>query len=58
MPRPIKGRRVGFIPEVTYFKPNGIPMRFLETVSLSIEELEAMRLKDQQRGYSRRNALN
>ena len=46
MPRPIKWRRVGFVPEVTYFKPTGIPMRALEAVSLSIEELEAIRLKD------------
>ncbi|MDY6910903.1 MAG: DUF134 domain-containing protein [Chloroflexota bacterium] len=46
MPRPIKWRRVGFVPEVTYFKPTGIPMRALEAISLSIEELEAIRLKD------------
>ena len=48
MPRPIKGRRVGFIPEANFFKPAGIPMRDLEEVSLSIEELESLRLKDQE----------
>lgn len=48
MVRPIKGRRVGFVPEVTYFKPTGIPMHVLEVVSLSVEELEAIRLKDQE----------
>ena len=48
MPRPIKWRRVDFLPEVTYFKPTGIPMRALEVVSLSVEELEAVRLKDQE----------
>ena len=48
MPRPIKWRRVGFLPEVTYFKPTGIPMRALEVASLSVEELEAIRLKDQE----------
>ncbi|NQT74115.1 MAG: DUF134 domain-containing protein [Chloroflexi bacterium] len=48
MPRPIKWRKVGFIPEANYFKPAGIPMRDLEEVSLSIEELEAVRLKDQE----------
>ena len=46
MPRPIKWRRVTFIPEATYFKPAGIPMRVLEEVCLSVEEAEAIRLKD------------
>jgi predicted DNA-binding protein (UPF0251 family) len=46
MPRPIKWRRVAFIPEATYFKPAGIPMRVLEEVCLSVEEAEAIRLKD------------
>lgn len=34
------------IPEVTYFKPVGIPLRALEDVGLIIEEVEALRLKD------------
>lgn len=46
MPRPIKDRRVAFLPEVTYFKPAGIPLRVLEESRLSIEEVEAIRLKD------------
>ena len=46
MPRPAKCRRVAFIPGVTYFKPAGIPLRFLEEIRLSIEEAEAVRLKD------------
>ena len=46
MPRPIKCRRVAFLPDVTYFKPAGIPMRVLEEVRLSVEEAEAIRLKD------------
>lgn len=46
MPRPTKCRRVVFIPEVTYFKPAGIPLRILEEVCLSVEEAEAIRLKD------------
>ena len=41
-----KWRRVAFIPEVTYFKPAGIPYRILEEVCLSVEEAEAIRLKD------------
>ena len=46
MPRPIKDRRVSFMPEVTYFKPAGIPLRVLEESRLSVEEVEAIRLKD------------
>jgi len=46
MPRPIKHRRVFYIPEVTYFKPAGIPLRVLEESRLSVEEVEAIRLKD------------
>jgi len=46
MPRPQKCRRVAYLPEVTYFKPAGIPLRFLEEVVLSVEEVEALRLKD------------
>jgi len=44
--RPIKWRRVAFTPEVTYFKPAGTPMRILQEVCLSVEEAEAIRLKD------------
>jgi predicted DNA-binding protein (UPF0251 family) len=46
MPRPPKCRRVEFLPYVTYFKPAGIPLRDLEEVWMSIEEAEALRLKD------------
>lgn len=46
MPRPLKWRRVDFIPSVTHFKPAGIPLSALEEVSLTMEEVEAIRLKD------------
>ena len=46
MARPFKCRRVAFMPGVTYFKPAGIPLRSLEEVRLSVEEAEAIRLKD------------
>ena len=46
MPRPIKWRCVGFVPQVTYFKPVGIPLRSLEDVCLTVEEAEAIRLRD------------
>ncbi|MEW6771983.1 MAG: DUF134 domain-containing protein [Bacillota bacterium] len=46
MGRPPKCRRVEFMPHCTYFKPAGIPLRDLEEVGLSVEEVEALRLKD------------
>ena len=46
MPRPPKCRRVEFLPDATFFKPAGIPLRVLEEVCLSVEEAEAIRLKD------------
>ena len=46
MSRPFKCRRVEFLPDVTYFKPAGIPLRDLEEVCMSVEEAEALRLKD------------
>ncbi|MFH1505960.1 MAG: DUF134 domain-containing protein [archaeon] len=46
MPRPRRCRRVGFQPGVNYFKPAGVKLRELETVTLKVEELEALRLKD------------
>ena len=49
MPRPRKCRRVTFLPQVKYFKPAGIPMRVLDEVVLSVEEAEAIRLKDVER---------
>jgi len=60
MPRPTKCRRVASLPDVTYFKPAGIPLRTLEEVRLSVEEAEAIRLKDlegfeQEQGAERMN---
>ncbi|MBU0531620.1 DUF134 domain-containing protein [Patescibacteria group bacterium] len=46
MPRPRLCRLVRFNPTVTYFKPQGVPMRQLKIVELSTEELEALRLKN------------
>ena len=46
MPRPRKCRRVAFLPQVTYLKPVGIPLRALDEVEVSVEEVEAIRLKD------------
>jgi predicted DNA-binding protein (UPF0251 family) len=46
MSRPKKCRLVAFMPGVTYFKPAATPLRFLKEVQLTIEEVEAIRLKD------------
>ncbi len=46
MPRPRLFRKVRFQPEVTYFKPAGIRMSELEDSILTVDEFEALRLKD------------
>lgn len=46
MPRPRRLRRVSFKPDVTYFKPAGVRMIELAEAILTVEELEAIRLKD------------
>ena len=46
MPRPRLNRRIRFNPDITYFKPQGVPMRFLDNIELLAEELEALRLKN------------
>lgn len=46
MPRPKKRRRVGFLPEVTVFQPVGASRADGEEIVLTVEELEAIRLKD------------
>ena len=44
--RPCLHRNIKFNPKVDYFKPRGISMVDLEMVELSIEEVEALRLKN------------
>jgi predicted DNA-binding protein (UPF0251 family) len=46
VPRPRKCRRIAFMPGTNYYKPAGVPLRFLDEVCLSFEELESVRLKD------------
>lgn len=42
MTRPGKCCRVSCLPGVKYFKPIGIPMKDLEEIRLTVEELEAL----------------
>ncbi len=46
MPRPRRCRRIWFEPNVTYFKPAGVRMTDLEESILTVDEFEAIRLKD------------
>ena len=34
------------MPEAFFYKPQGVPLRQLETIELSLEEFEALRLKN------------
>ncbi len=46
MTRPRKPRRLGFNPDVYYFKPRGVPLRDLDEVVLERDEVEALKLHD------------
>ena len=46
MPRPVTPREIEEPPLSTWFKPTGIPMRELEEVVLTFDEIEALRLAD------------
>jgi predicted DNA-binding protein (UPF0251 family) len=46
MGRPKKCRWVEIEPGVTFFKPRGIPLRSLQQIVITVDELEAMRLAD------------
>jgi len=46
MVRPKKNRIVAFKPDVSYFKPRGLPMIDLTEVHLTVDERESIRLAD------------
>ncbi len=46
MPRPQCCRRIQGGPAVPVFKPAGVPLRELESIAMTLDELEAMRLAD------------
>jgi len=46
MPRPRLCRRIRFNPDITYFKPQGVPMRFLDVIEITREEIESLRLRN------------
>ncbi len=45
MPRPRLRRRIQLNPKITFYKPQGVPLRFLEVVTITHEEWESLRLK-------------
>ncbi|MBU0894434.1 MAG: DUF134 domain-containing protein [Nanoarchaeota archaeon] len=49
MVRPTRTRRIFFQPDITYFKPAGIPMVNLKETILSFDELESIRLIDSEK---------
>jgi uncharacterized protein len=51
MSRPKKCRCISCCPDVSYFKPKGIPIMKLEEVSLRLDEMEAIRLADYEGRY-------
>ena len=46
MPRPRKFRRISNLPDITFYKPAGVPLFDLKEVNLLVEEFEALKLKD------------
>ena len=46
MPRPFKCRYIRCEPDVSYFKPRGIPVSRLDEVVLTVDEFESIRLAD------------
>jgi predicted DNA-binding protein (UPF0251 family) len=56
MPRPQKCRRIGWEPGASSFKPAGVTGHALEQVTLSLDELEAVRLADLEELYQEQAA--
>lgn len=56
MARPKCPRLVGDLPSVTFFKPRGIPLSQIDTIELTFDELEAIRLADLESQYQEQAA--
>jgi len=56
MPRPRHCRRVGCLPQANFYKPRGIPLAVLQHITLTVDELEAIRLADLQGLYQQHAA--
>ena len=51
MGRPKCRRRISSVPQQTWFKPAGVPMRGIGEVTLTLDEVEALRLADYEGCY-------
>ena len=51
MPRKKRCRRIDMFPEVTFYKPAGIPILQLDITEIGLDEFEAMRLADMEGLY-------
>ncbi len=56
MARPKCCRKIGCAPDVSYYKPKGVPARSLEEIVLSLDEYEAIRLADYEGLYQEQAA--
>ena len=56
MSRPRNCRRIGQKPASNYYKPRGIPLSVLELVTLTFDEIEAVRLADMEGMYQEQAA--
>ncbi len=56
MPRPRQCRRVGQLPQASYYKPRDVPLQMLQCVELTVDELEAVRLADLEGLYQEKAA--
>ncbi len=56
MPRPHFCRRVAGEPQISLFKPAGIPASELEEITLTLDEFEAIRLADLESMYQEKAA--
>ena len=55
--RPKSCRRVGGQPNITYFKPRGVPLSELEEIVLTVDEFEAVKLSDHYGFYQEEAAV-
>ena len=46
MPRPRMKKKIHLQPNILFYKPQGVPLRNLKTIKISLEEWEALRLKN------------
>ena len=51
MPRKKCLRHISDLPDITYYKPAGIPIRLMSEVILHFDELEAIKLADLNKDY-------